>query len=199
VQRSGVLPQQIYLDYSQERLALYGFQPANLKNALNARNIALPGGVIETGQKNLIIDPSGEFESAQAIGNVIVGASAAGSPVYLRDLVDTRRYQSPAQFLNFYTWHDDGGEWHRSRDVTLAFFMRSGEQIQDFGQEVDQRLEQVRKILPRDLKMARTSDQPRQVRENLDLARQVEGILRASPFTTRVRNDWQEESSGVRL
>jgi len=170
VQRSGVLPQQIDLDYSQERLASYGLQLTNLENALNSRNIALPGGVIEAGQKNLIIDPSGEFESAQAIGSVVVGTSAEGSPVYLRDLVDiSRGYQSPAQFLNFYTWRDAAGKWHRSRAVTLAFFMRSGEQIQAFGQEVDRRLEQVRKVLPSDLIMARTSDQPRQVKENLDL------------------------------
>lgn len=170
VQRSGVLPQQIYLDYSQERLASYGLQPANLRDALNARNITLPGGVIEAGQKNLIIDPSGEFEGAQAIGNVIVGASAGGSPVYLRDLVDiSRGYQSPPRFLNFYTWRDTAGTWHRNRAVTLAIFMRGGEQIQAFGQEMDQRLDEVRKILPRDLIMARTSDQPRQVKENLDL------------------------------
>ena len=170
VQRSGVLSQQIYLDYSQERLASYGFQPTNLKDALNARNIALPGGAIEAGQKNLVIDPSGEFESAQAIGSVVVGFSPAGSPVYLRDLVDiSRGYQSPAQFLNFYTWRDPAGKWQRSRAVTVAFFMRSGEQVQAFGEELDQRLEQVRKILPSDLIMARTSDQSRQVKENLDL------------------------------
>src|SRR5262249_60810599 len=108
--------------------------------------------------------------SAQAIGSVIVGTSAEGSPVYLRNLVDiSRGYQSPAQFLNFYTWRDAAGKWHRSRAVTLAFFMRSGEQIQAFGQEVDRRLEQGRKVLPSDLIMARTSDQPRQVKENLDL------------------------------
>ena len=43
VDRSGVLSEQIYLDYSQERLASYGLQPSNLKSILNARNITLPG------------------------------------------------------------------------------------------------------------------------------------------------------------
>src|ERR1700742_3548933 len=75
VDRSGVLAEQIYLDYSQERLASYGMQPSNLKGILNARNITLPGGVIEAGSKNITLDPSGEFTNANDIGNVIVGNS----------------------------------------------------------------------------------------------------------------------------
>jgi multidrug efflux pump subunit AcrB len=170
-QRAGVLGQTIYLDYSQERLASYGFQPGTLRNLLYARNIALPGGQLDLGQKNLIIDPSGQFDSVKAIGDVIVGASVAGSPVYLRDLVEiSRGYQSPANYLNYYIWRNPAtGQWRRSRAVTLAIFMKSGEQIQAFGQQVDQKLADLRKLLPRDLIMARTSDQPRQVREKLDL------------------------------
>ncbi len=168
--RSGVLPQVVYLAYSQERLAGYDMQASQLKDILGARNIALPGGTLEVGQKNLIIDPSGQFTSAQAIGDVIVGASSSGSPVYLRDMVDiTRGYQSPPQFLNYYTWRDSTGKWHRSRAVTLAVYMRAGEQIAKFGKSVDEKLAAVRQLLPRDLIIARTSDQPRQVEENIDL------------------------------
>jgi multidrug efflux pump len=170
VDRTGVLSQAVYLDYSQQRLASYGLQPAELKNVLGARNIVLPGGTLEVGSKNILINPSGEFTNAAAIGNVIVGTSNTGSPVYLRDLVDiTRGYQSPPQFLNFYTWRDPAGKWQRSRAVTLAVFMRSGEQIQRLGESIDAKLAAVRQLLPKDLIIARTSDQPRQVKENIDL------------------------------
>ncbi len=169
-ERSGVLPQVVYLNYSQERLAAYNLQAPRLKDILGARNITLPGGTLEIGDKNLIIDPSGQFTSEQAIGEVIIGASSDGSPVYLRDLVDiSRGYQSPPQFLNFYTWRDAAGKWHRSRAVTLAVYMRSGEQIAKFGRDVDEKLAAVRQLLPSDLIIARTSDQPRQVEENIDL------------------------------
>jgi multidrug efflux pump subunit AcrB len=169
-QRAGVLPEQIYLDYSQERLANYGVQPSNLQSILQARNIALPGGSLEVGQKNVIIDPSGEFKSAASIGDVIIGSSSSGSPVYLRDLVEINRgYQSPAKYLNYYNWRDTEGGWHRSRAVTVAVFMRSGEQISQFGKHIDEKLAAVRQILPADLMIVRTSDQPRQVRENIDL------------------------------
>jgi multidrug efflux pump subunit AcrB len=170
VDRSGVLPEVVYLDYSQERLAAYDMQANDLRDILAARNITQPGGALEVDQKNLIIDPSGRFASAQAIGDVIVGQSSYGSPVYLRELVDINRmYLSPPQFLNYYTWRDDSGKWRRSRAITLAVYMRSGEQIARFGRSVDEKLESVRRLLPRDLIIARTSDQPRQVEENIDL------------------------------
>ena len=171
IERKGVLPEQIYLDYSQERLAEYGLTPSNLKDILGARNITLPGGTLEVGPKNINIDPSGKFTSADQIGNVIVGSSSSGqSPVYLRDLVDiSRGYQSPATYLNYLTWFDKDGHTHRSRAVTVAVQMKDGEQINAFGDSVNARLESVKQYLPDDLIIARTSDQPLQVKENISL------------------------------
>jgi len=170
-QRAGVWPEQVYLEYSQDRLANYGVQPSKLQDLLQARNITLPGGSLEIGgEKNVIVDPSGAFKSAAVIGDVIIGASSSGSPVYLRDLVDiSRAYQTPPKYLNFYTWRDDSGNWHRSRAITVAIFMRSGEQIATFGENIDKKLAAVRQLLPPDVQIVRTSDQPRQVKENIDL------------------------------
>jgi multidrug efflux pump subunit AcrB len=172
VDRSGVLAERVYLDYSQQRLAEYGVKPADLRQTLSARNSTLPGGVLEVDSKNLTLDPSGKFEDARAIGDVIIGtaASASNSPVYLRDLVDiSRGYESPARYLNYITWQDKEGHWHRSRAVTLAVQMREGQQIAQFGKSVDEKLAGVKNYLPDDLVIARTSDQPLQVKENIDL------------------------------
>ncbi len=172
IDRKGVLPEQIYIDYSQERLAAYGFTPANLKNILGARNITLPGGQLEVGPQSIQIDPSGKFADPRQIGDVIIGSSstAVKSPVYLRDLVDiSRGYQSPARYLNYLTWADKQGTWRRSRAVTVAVQMKDGEQIDAFGRSVDGKLAAVKQYLPEDLIIARTSDQPLQVEENLSL------------------------------
>ena len=170
VDRKGVLPQTVFLDYSQERLASYGIQVTDLSRVLQARNITLPGGSIEAGGRKIQIDPSGQFEDANSIGGVIVGASEAGLPVYLRDIAQiSRGYQSPATYLNFYSWTDKNGQPRRSRAITLGVYMRSGEQIQAFGEAVDERMKQARAALPADLVIVRTSDQPLQVKENIDL------------------------------
>jgi multidrug efflux pump subunit AcrB len=172
IDRKGVLAEQIYLDYSQQRLAEYGVKPADLKDILGARNATLPAGALEVGPQNILIDPSGKFDNARQIGDVIIGtsSSAAHSPVYLRDLVDiSRGYQSPPSYLNYLTWQAPDGRWHRSRAVTVAVQMKDGEQIDTFGKRVDQKLLVLRQYLPGDLVIARTSDQPLQVKENISL------------------------------
>jgi multidrug efflux pump subunit AcrB len=171
VTRSGVLPEAVYLDYSQERLSAYDVGgSAELAQLIAARNITAPGGVIESAGKKLTVDASGELQNEQEIGDILMTTSAQGSPVYLRDVFEiSRGYESPARYLNKYTFRDKNGQWARTRAVTLAVFMRSGMQIGAFGKAVDAALAESRQLLPEDLVIARTSDQPRQVSENVDL------------------------------
>jgi len=171
VDRKGVLPQAVYLTYSQERLAANGLQVSDLSKALNARNITLPAGAIQGGGEQVRLDPTGRFTDAPSIGDVAVSRTQTGAPVYLRDLVVdiSRSYQSPANYLNYYTWVDAQGQTHRNRAITLAVYMRSSEQIQAFGKAVDARMNELKTLLPADLILSRTSDQPLQVKENVDL------------------------------
>jgi multidrug efflux pump subunit AcrB len=170
VERRGVLSQTVYLDYSQDRLAAYGLRPADLANVLSARNIIAPGGTVETGERRVTLIPSGQFNTTKSIGDVAVSTTSAGAPVYLRDLVQiSRGYQAPAQYLNYYTWRDQNGHWQRSRAITLAIYMRDKKQIARFGESVNLKLSQLHQILPADLILAHTSDQPLQVKENIHL------------------------------
>ena len=177
VTRTGLLDERVYLEYSQERLASYGIKVGTLDDILGARNITLPGGLLEVGDKNLTVDPSGEFKSEAEIGDVLV-PTANGRQVYLRDLVTIGRgYESPARFYNFFSQRTEDGSWRRSRAVTLAIQMRAGQKIGEFGKAVDAKLEEIRTQLPEDLVFARTSDQPRQVEENIELF--MEAVLAA--------------------
>jgi len=170
VQRVGVLPEEFYLEYSDARLAAFKLQPTKIKDVLSARNVTAPGGIVETQSRNVLVDATAEFKSTKDIGNVLVGASPTGVPVYLRDLVDTSRgYQTPTRYLNYMVSREANGNWHRNRAITLAVQMRSGEQIARFGAAVDKALATVRPTLPPDLIMARTSDQPRQVHDLVSL------------------------------
>ncbi|MEW5875872.1 MAG: efflux RND transporter permease subunit, partial [Candidatus Zixiibacteriota bacterium] len=170
VDRVGVLEERIYLAYSQERLASYGVSPAQLQRVISARNSPLPGGMLEVSGRNVTIAPTGEFTGEQEIGDVIVGASASGLPLYLRDVVDIdRSYDSPPKYLNSYTRRGPDGQWQRTRAITLSVQMRPGRNIGEFGRAVDEALAGVKSRLPEDLVYARTSDQPLQVEENIHL------------------------------
>lgn len=168
--RSGVMNESVYLLYSQERLAAYNIQPGSLEDAMRGRNISTPGGQVNVEGKNVTVDPSGEFKSEREIGDVRLSTGTGKPPVYLRDLVDVvRGYESPAHYSNFFNWRDAQGNWQRSRAITLSIQMRSGNQIGEFGKQVDAALNGLKQQLPGDLIFARTSDQPLQVEENIHL------------------------------
>jgi multidrug efflux pump subunit AcrB len=170
VSRSGILPERIYLVYSQERLAAYGVRPELLPDLLGARNLTTAGGELDAGGKRLFVNPSGEFRSKEEIGSVVIGTTSYGTPLYLRDVVDTvRDYESPPRYLNYYGWRDPQGRWQRSRAITFNVQMGTGQQVHQFAMAVDATLADLQNRLPRDLIVARTSDQPKQVEENIDL------------------------------
>ena len=165
VSRWGVRPENVFLDYSQERLASLGVQPWRIQDAVGARNIVPSAGVTEYNERSVALDPSGEFTSEKELG-----AAMVSSGLYVRDMVDIERgYETPADTINRYTSRDAEGRWRSGKAITLAVTMRTGEQIGTFSKVVDKTLDGLRQRLPEDLILARTSDQPKQVRESVSL------------------------------
>jgi multidrug efflux pump subunit AcrB len=170
VERVGVLDEQVYLTFSRDRLAAYGLSPVAFMSALRARNVTASGGEVNAGGRNIAVIPAGEFRSIDEFASLAIGTSPGGRSIYMRDVADvTREYESPPRYLNRYTRRSDGAGWVTTRAITLSVQMRKGEQISAFGGLVDSRMEEIKKQLPADLVLARTSDQPRQVTENIDL------------------------------
>jgi multidrug efflux pump subunit AcrB len=170
VVRSGLLAERIYLTYSQQRLASYGLRPDSLAPILNARNISIAGGQLDISGKSVAVNPTGEFTSERELGNVVVAVGPAGTPVYLRDLVDTARgYENPPGYLAFHLEKDAAGQWKRSRAITLSVQMGAGQNIATFDKAVNATLTDVLSRMPPDLIVEHTSDQPRQVGENVEL------------------------------
>lgn len=170
VSRWGVRPETIFIDWSQERLASLGLDPQQVAQTLAARNTSLPGGQLETRGRGVLLDSEGELRSATDLAEVMVATSASGAPLYLRDVADvTRSYRAPVENLNHFVHRDADGTWRRGKAITLAVEMRSGEHIDAFSREVDAALGDLTQRLPEDLLVVRTSDQPRQVTEKVDL------------------------------
>ena len=104
VGRSGLLEEQVLLSFSQQRLASYGVAVTRLKDVLSARNIPLSGGAVDVEGKLVAVAPTGEFQNDREIGDVVLGSSRNGAPLYLRDLVDVdRTYATPASYLNYFS------------------------------------------------------------------------------------------------
>jgi multidrug efflux pump subunit AcrB len=170
VNRSAVLGEQIELTYSQERWGGSMMRAGALRDALNARSNLLAGGQVESSARVVNVVANADFRAPREIGNLLLPAPNGGAPVRLSDMVTIERgYESPARFLNYHQWKDASGQWQRARAVTLDIQMRSGMQIQQFNEQVNAELTKIKALLPADVVLDRTSDQPLQVRENVDL------------------------------
>ena len=170
VDRSGVLNENVFLNFSQERLAQYTLRPTDLSSILAARNLPESGQSLNARGRTVTVNTTGEFKSIDELRDVVIGTSPTGTPLYLRDLVDIDTgYENPPSFLNRYTRRDENGNGITTRAITLSVQMNKGEQISSFGKQVDANLQSIRKTLPADLVLAGTSDQPLQVHDSIEL------------------------------
>lgn len=179
VQRSGVQQQTVFLDYSEERLATYGVKPGDLSNLISGRNITMSGGQMQVGNSQVTVYPSGQLDRPEQIADMLMTITQNGTPVYLRDLVTVvPAYQDPPSFLTFLTLKNrDSGAWQRLHAITLAVQMKSGQKINVFGPIIDDLMTQTLKSLPSDLIVDKTSNQPEQVEEKVDLL--MESLVKA--------------------
>ena len=198
IEQLGVQQQAVYLYFSNRRLGGFGLQPLALAQQLAYHNINLPGGTVELPQQKLTVKPSGSYRDETEIADSVVDLRN-GFPVYLRDLAEVvRGYEDPAGTMNFRTIKcdprhpptalgplvvEDGetkaeanpkrasadAQLWTTRAITLAVRHVKGTQIADFGRDLDTALASLKGVLPDDLRIERTSDEPEEVKHKIDL------------------------------
>jgi multidrug efflux pump subunit AcrB len=188
----GAQEETIYLYYSSRRLSALDLAPQSVAGRLERRNINLPGGRVETPEQNIVVHPSGEFKSEQEVGEVILDVQG-GYPTYLRDVVDiVRGYEDPPGVMNYRSvkvdaddppeakmpgqlqlgLQGDGGETHTlpkhpklqtTRAITLAARQVKGSHIDEFARDVNAAMDSLKGILPDDLRIEWTHNEPKEV------------------------------------
>ena len=158
----GLAEERIYLEVSSANWSKLGLTPAELRSALDNRNIVVASGELETSGGSFLLRATGELESLEDFGSVTVGTTDDGRPILLRDLpIRVRRglvdpIDERVRFLD--------GTDRVERAVMLGIEMKDGNNVVEMGEEVAKRLEALRaRALPPDLEFATVNDLPRQV------------------------------------
>jgi multidrug efflux pump subunit AcrB/outer membrane protein TolC len=163
VKRIGEQKEEIEVSSSLSRLAQYSVQPAQVMKALDGRNMVHYAGAVPTERGKPPIQATGAFEAEEQIRHVMIDVSSTGQPVYIGDLAHVDRvYKDPTQYAR------SRGE----RAILLSVEMQEGNNIVDFGKELHASLDQLRPLLPPDLKIDFVADQPTVVAER------VKGFIR---------------------
>ena len=83
---AGGPDREIQVEVDKQRLEANHLSIDQLVRALAAENISKPAGNLKIGRTDYILRVPGEFSTVDDVRNVIVGKSAAGGPVYLKNV-----------------------------------------------------------------------------------------------------------------
>ncbi|MCP3369352.1 efflux RND transporter permease subunit [Bradyrhizobium cajani] len=139
----------IFVEFSKQELANLGVDRAALIAALQAQNVVMPSGTIQTGTERISLRVSGSFRSEQDVADI--NFAAGGRMLRLSDLATVRRgYADPPQPLFRINGHPAIG---------LAVAMRDGGDILALGRNIKQTMAMITADLPIGIEPSLVADQ----------------------------------------
>jgi len=169
VTKVAIVPETVYLLFSDANLAGYGLTPDMVMSSISARNAVIPGGTMRTEGRNFPVQLSGEYKTEGDMLGTVVGMGRGGPPVYLRDVFDVRRmYESPISYkADVVGRTGNGGSLDTRRAVMVAVEMRDGKIIRDFNEDVMKVVNSMKSRMPEGLEFRVLSDQPTAVEHRI--------------------------------
>lgn len=136
----GVQPERIFIETANARLAELGIDPEALMATLADENVIGAGGEVDTGARSFLVEPSGSFESVEAIRAAVVRIPATGELIAVRDVAEVRRGVVDPPVRPAYV----NGE----RAIVLAISTLGGWSVLDHAGRVRAELEAIEATLP---------------------------------------------------
>lgn len=140
------------------RLRAYGISIDEVRQALVTQNLEVPGGIVDQGQKELVLRTLGRIRDSSEFNDIII-ANRDGYPVRIRDIgfaEDTIEIPRGLSRLN--------GE----NAVSLFIQKQSGTNTVAISDAVQARLAKIVKTLPPDMRVEFTQDQSRFIRVSME-------------------------------
>ncbi|MBO9638042.1 MAG: efflux RND transporter permease subunit [Siphonobacter aquaeclarae] len=158
IKRIGEQKEQIVLTSNSEKLAQYGIKFSQVIQVLKSQNSINATGNVKTGTAEVPLYTNGYYNTENQIANQVVGTSKTGEVIRIGDVATiTRQYQEPTSLTTV--------NGHKA--LMLAVEMQEGNNIVRFGEEVNGKVEAVKKLLPADVTLTTVVDQPELVDENV--------------------------------
>ncbi len=154
VKQYGEKKEQITVAVDRQRLAAYGLGQMAVMQALQGQGLTTMSGSVTGSNQNIELHVSPTQHSEEEIANQII-YSGEGKNVRVRDIaIVTREYDLSESYI----------ENNGHRCVVLSLEMIPGNNITDYGEAVDQVMQDFKEdYLPADVQMQRITDQPQVV------------------------------------
>jgi multidrug efflux pump subunit AcrB len=160
VEISGIQDERIFIDYNNARLAELGISPGQLSQIFETRNIIFPGGEIFTDDEQIVLEPSGNFESVEELKRTLIKLPQLNNLIYLGDIAQIYRgYIDPPAVR---VTHN--GE----PALVLGVSLREEGNIILLGEEIQKKLNRFKSNYPIGLDFKIIYNQPFYVQQKID-------------------------------
>ena len=137
---TGAQEERIFVEFNNARLAELGISPGQLQNILETRNIIFPGGQVFTPDEQILLEPTGNFESLDELKRTVIKLPGKNELIYLGDIAGIKRgYIDPAKTKVTYNGNPA---------LVLSLSLRDGGNIITLGEEVTKKLTRFRQVYP---------------------------------------------------
>ncbi len=150
----GVQDEVVYVDISRARMAELGISMSEITRVLESQNVVVNSGSVRVGEDYLRISPTGNFQSVQEIGELLISSNER-TLIRLNDIAAiTRAYKEVPTKL----YYVDG-----KPGLSMGISMLGGENVVAVGDRLGDRLQELLPIIPVGMNMAVTYNQPKEV------------------------------------
>lgn len=144
-----------------DKLKAYSVSIEEVRQSLVSQNLEVPGGIVDQGQREMVLRTLGRITTADKFNDLIV-ANRNEYPIRIRDIgLAEDSIEEPRGMSRL-----DG-----QNAVSLFVQKQSGTNTVAISDAVQERLERIRKALPNDVKVEITQDQSRFIRVSMDEVR----------------------------
>ncbi|HTY37893.1 MAG TPA: efflux RND transporter permease subunit [Bacteroidota bacterium] len=148
---TGGMEPEVQVNVDVYRMNAYQISFDDIANAIRSENLSIPGGSIDTKDKNLTIRIPGEFKEVRPLENIVLKMQN-GKPIYLRDVANVNY-----SFEDRQTYARLNGK----EVVSIHVRKRAGENLIRITDEVKKLVEQTRERLPQGISIDISNDQSR--------------------------------------
>ncbi|HEY0740816.1 MAG TPA: efflux RND transporter permease subunit [Chryseosolibacter sp.] len=154
----GALDREIQINVDMYKAALAGVDFSDIQQAVGSENVLIPGGQLGVAGMKRSLSVTGEYKSAEEIGNTVIG-SIRGGKIYLKDI---------AEVSDSHKEQESYARLDKKNVVTLNIIKRSGENLIDASDNIRAVVAEYQDgILPNGLDVTITADQSDNTRVTL--------------------------------
>ncbi|WP_053349510.1 efflux RND transporter permease subunit VmeI [Vibrio alginolyticus] len=152
---SGQQQEQVFIEVSMKKLSSIGLAPDTVFNLLSTQNVVSDAGAIRIGDEYIRIQPTGEFQSVDELGDLLITESGAQGLIFLKDVTEIKRgyVEVPNNIINF----------NGSLALNVGVSFAEGVNVVEVGKAFDHRLAELKYQQPVGIEISEIYSQPKEV------------------------------------